>query len=215
MPFSIRGLKLAQDERRNSILKAAIDAIHHDGLPFISNALIAKRSGVSRQLIRYYFKSKEELMIEICDMLAAAYRKALVDVALSNDSANRLEQLLDFYFDFLEGKTKPRDDQVYDAMMSLAAGSPAVKENLRGQYSLLGSVVSQEITVNYPNITVEDADQLSYLFVCLMYGHWKMVATLGLNETHRVITRKAIDRLISSYQQSPSKPEDQPKIWSV
>jgi hypothetical protein len=33
-----------------------------------------------------------------------------------------------------------------------------------------------------------------------MYGHWKMVATLGLSPEHRRITRRSIDRIIASYR---------------
>lgn len=204
-----------QKNRRDDILTEAFNLLLEEGLPMLSYDLIAKRSGVSRQLIRYYFASKEDFMIALCDMLAMTYREALVSVARTIDTADRLDQLFDFYFDLLDGAKKPRDDQVYDAVMSLAAGSKPIRDNLRNQYSLLGSVVSHEITLQHPEISHEDANQISFLFVSLMYGHWKMVASLGISEDHKRITRKAIDRLIESYLQTPSKPEEYLEVWKV
>lgn len=204
-----------ENDRRQKILNAAYEVIKEEGLPFLSYDSISNHSGVSRQLIRYYFASKDDLMIAICDLLATAYRETLVDVARGSmsDSKGRLEYLLDFYFDFLDGKKKPKDDQIYDAMMSLAAGSPAVQDNLRAQYCLLGNVMAHEISIEYPKMSIPDANQLSYLFVSFMYGHWKMVASLGLSEKHNQITRKAIDRLIESFLRKPSKPSEQIDVW--
>jgi hypothetical protein len=63
-------------------------------------------------------------------------------------------------------------------------------------------------------MSAQDANQLSYLFVCLMYGHWKMVASLGFSEEHKFVTRTAIDRLIASYAARPSKRTELAKIWA-
>ncbi|MGB7242733.1 MAG: TetR/AcrR family transcriptional regulator, partial [Sulfitobacter sp.] len=206
--------RAVSEDRREAILKAAFDVLCEQGLPFVSNDVIAQRSGASRQLIRYYFAEKEDLMIALCDMMAEAYRDALVGLALNAKAPDRLSKMLDFYFDMLDGSPKPRDDKVYDAMLSLSAGSEAVRGSLRAGYSLLGNVVSHEISVDYPTMPVQDANQLSYLFVCLMYGHWKMVASLGFAEEHKTVTRTAVDRLIASYVATPSERVDQTKIWS-
>ena len=88
--------------------------------------------------------------------------------------------------------------------MSLAARSERVKTNLRQQYTLLGQVVSHELRQQYPEISLPVCEQLSFVFVSLMYGHWKMVASLGLSPEHKQITRQAMDRLIESYRQAPT-----------
>lgn len=41
--------------------------------------------------------------------------------------------------------------------------------------------------------------EILYLFVELMYGHWKTAATLGFSENHDRVLREAIDRLIDAY----------------
>ncbi|KIC35394.1 hypothetical protein RA27_22850 [Ruegeria sp. ANG-R] len=203
-----------KNERREQIIEGAFWALKEQGLPNLSYDAIAESAGVSRQLVRYHFSNSEDLMISVCDYLAALYREALIAATVNAADGPRLDVFFDFYFDLLEGFPKPRDDQVYDAMMSLAARSKPVRSALRGQYQLLGEVLSHEIELQYPTLTRKSALEISYLFVCLMYGHWKMVATLGLSEDHKFVTRAALDRLILSYLEKGASSETTASVWS-
>lgn len=178
----------------------------------LSYDAIAARSGISRQLVRYHYKDPEDLMIDLCDYLAGLYREALISEVMKSEGRDRLTTFFDFYFDLLENNRKPRDDQVYDALMSLCAGSDRVRTALRTQYSLLGQVLSHELQLEYPQLGTQGAQELSYLFVCLMYGHWKMVASLGASEEHRHVTRAAVERLLQSYLAAPDS-VSAVKIW--
>ncbi|MCO6382453.1 MAG: TetR/AcrR family transcriptional regulator [Vannielia sp.] len=202
-----------QPTRKSEIVAAAFEALMAEGLPMLSYDTIARRGALSRQLIRYHYPEPEDLMIDLCDHLAGLYREALISEVMKREGAARLRCFFDFYFDLIEGNLKPRDDQVYDAMMSLSAGSPRIRTNLRSQYSLLGQVLSHELELEYPALGSQGAQELSWLFVSLMYGHWKMVASLGFSGEHRRVTRAAIDRLIESYLARPT--EAGPKIWSA
>jgi len=186
-------------DRRQQIVQGAFAALQARGLPHLSYDAVAERAGLTRQLVRYHYPEPEALMLDLCDMMAGIYRDVLIATAGSQQGPARVDAFLDFYFDMLDGTLKPRDDRVYDAMMSLSAGSPAVRERLSGQYRLIGQVLSHEFGVQYPALDQKAAEELSWLFVCLMYGHWKMVASLGFDPSHRVISRRAMDRLIRSY----------------
>ena len=198
--------------RKDEIVSAAFEALMDTGLPMLSYDVIARRGALSRQLIRYHYPDPEDLMIDLCDHLAGLYREALISEVMKLEGAARLRCFFDFYFDMIEGNLKPRDDQVYDALMSLSAGSPRIRTNLRSQYSLLGQVLSHELELEYPGIGTQGAQELAYLFICMMYGHWKMVASLGFSGGHGQVTRRAIDRLIESYLRSATG--SGPKIWS-
>lgn len=186
-------------DRKQRIVEAAFRVAMTRGVQDLRFDVVAKQAGLSRQLLRYYFDSPEALMIALCDHLAGAYRQALVSGAARVDDKKRLDFFFDFFFDMLEDQPKPRDDQAYDAMFAVATGNPAVRKNLHGQYGLVGHVLSHELQVSHPDLATQDCLELSYLFVCVMYGHWKMVATLGYNEDHRYVARRAIDRLLQSY----------------
>jgi AcrR family transcriptional regulator len=202
-------------DNRERIVEAAFSVLMKSGLPPLSFDTIAAEAGTSRQLVRYYFKSADDLMLALCDRLADSYRQALIDNATRLEGPDRLSMFLDFYFDLLDGAEKPKDDQAYDAMMSLAGGSDRIRENLRGQYSLLGQVLCHEFRVAHPELSLRVCEELSYLFVCLMYGHWKMVASLGVSPAHNRITRGAMDRLIRDYGQNDSEIPEMTKIWAT
>lgn len=191
----------AAEIRKPAILQAAFDAISENGLPMPSYDAIARAGGISRQLIRHYFPDPEELMLAVCDRLAAAYRDRLMQGIIAADSHERLATFLDFYFGFLEGHglDKPADDKVYDAVLALAAGSDRIRANLHEQYSLLRHTVAHEIQISHPSLSQRACREIAYLFVSLMYGHWKMVASLGFSSEHNRIAREAMDRIIASY----------------
>ena len=205
--------KFSPKDRRQQIVQGAYSALSEHGLAYLSYDQIAEASGTTRQLVRYHFPDHEALMVEVCDHLAGAYRDALVSLAGQLQGASRVDIFLDFYFDLLEGTAKPRDDQVYDAIMSKAAASVVLRDNLAGQYRLIGQVMSHEFSVQYSELDQQASDELSYLFVSLMYGHWKMVASLGYSEEHCRLARSAMDRLIRSYRDKGSHNPEM-KVWS-
>ncbi len=195
--------------RKPEIVQAAIRTIGKYGLPMISYDQIARETDMSRQLIRHYFPDTEVLMVAVCDALAAAYRECLTQGILKANSAKRLPMFLDFYFNFLagEGLAKPADDAVYDAMFCLAAGSEAVRNNLFGQYSMLHHTIAHEVQISNAGLPQSACREVAYLFVVIMYGHWKMVATLGFSESYNRVSREALDRLIESYVQRYDDPD--------
>jgi AcrR family transcriptional regulator len=214
------GLRFTMTEQeknrtKDRIVDGTLRALQKHGLPPISYDLIAMETDLSRQLIRYHYPNADDLMVAVCDRLAQVYRHLLVTHASSLEGPGRLEMFLDFYFDLLDGTPKPRDDRAYDAMMSLGASSSAVRENLRGQYTLLGQVISHEIHTAHPTMPARAADEVAYIFVCLMYGHWKMVASLGVSEAHNRVSRGAMDRLIRSYVDHSVPLDVEAGIWGV
>ena len=198
---------MSGDNREASIIDGAFRVLMAEGLDHLAYKRVADAAGTTRQLVRYYFPDPDDLMIALCDRVAAVYREALIEGMVGRVEEDRVALFLDFYFDLLEAHRKPRDDQAYDALMSLATRSERIKTNLRQQYTLLGQVVSHELRQQYQEIPLPACEQLSFVFVSLMYGHWKMVASLGLNEEHKHITRQALDRLIDSYRLNPEVAE--------
>lgn len=183
------------------------------GGPLPSLGQLSAGTDASRQLIRYYFEQPADLLLGVCDHLADSYRMALVKGVEGLQGQARLDFILDFYFDLVEGNPKPRDDQAYDAMMAYAAGSPEVRSALLEQYTLLGQLLALEIKIVHDHLTLDQCGEISYLFTSLMYGHWKMVASLGLAEDHKHISRRAIDRIIALYAQETPRPKEWPRPW--
>jgi len=184
------------------------------GAPLPSFGQLAEGTTASRQLIRYYFDDPTDMLLGVCDHLAESYRMALVNGVEGLEGKVRLDFIIDFYFDLVEAHPKPRDDQAYDAMMAWSAGAPKVRAALLEQYTLLGHVLALEIKMVHPHLTLDHCAEISYLFTCLMYGHWKMVASLGLSKDHKLIARRAVDRIIELYALEGRRPKDWPRPWT-
>lgn len=201
-------VKKIAEIRRPEIVRALFQAIRERGIALPSYDQIATQGGMTRQLVRHYFQDPEDLAVALCNYLADTYRDCLMRGIIAAESSQRLSVFLDFYFDFLSEKQleKPRDDEVYDALFALAGTSQKVRSNLHDQYKLLQMTVAHEIKISYPNLPQEGCRELGFLLVSLMYGHWKMVATLGFSRDNNRVSREAMNRLIDSYCQRYEDP---------
>ncbi len=195
--------------RRPEIVQALYKAIEKDGISLPGYDQIAREGEMSRQLIRHYFASSDDMAVALCDALADAYRDCLMRGIIAADDSRRLSVFLDFYFNFLsdKGLPKPADDVVYDALFALASSSARVRENLHDQYTLLQMTLAHEIQISFPNLHQAGCRELGYLIVIIMYGHWKMVASLGFSTDYNRVSRDALDRLIASYTANYVAPE--------
>jgi len=193
--------KTIAEVRRPEIVWSLYRALQTVGITFPSYDQIAREGDMSRQLVRHYFSDPEEMALTLCDALAATYKDALMRGIIMADESRRLRTFLDFYFDMLapRGLPKPTDDQVYDALFALAGTSKRVRDNLNGQYSLLQMTVAHEVQISHPSLHQRACAELGFLLVALMYGHWKLVATLGFSRDYNRVSREAMDRLIESY----------------
>ena len=189
------------NNRKAEIIDATYTAIKERGITLPSYELISEKAGITRQLIRHYYPSSEDIAIDLCNTLAEAYKNCLVKGILLAGNKDRLPIFLDFYFNFLSEKDlpKPQDDEVYDAMFAFASTSEKVRKNLHDQYTLLQMTLAHEVQLTYPKLAQNKCRELGYLIVITMYGHWKMVATLGFNDEYNQVSRKALDHLIQSY----------------
>jgi len=178
-------------------VRAAFEALKTHGLPSISYDLIAKHGSISRQLVRYHYGNPEDLMVDVLDLMAATYRETMIMGVMQKQGQARVKLFLDFFFDMLDDTPKPADDTVFDAMMSLSVSTPRVKRALRQHYSVLGELLAREFETQYPE----------------MYGHWKMVSSLGFSREHKHITRAAMDRLIESYTKTRPETVQTVPVW--
>lgn len=193
----------AQDKKAQ-ILLAATDLIRDHGIQAVSFESIARRAGLSRQLLRYYFTDLDQLIVDLSDFLANRYRDLLVSGIVKVGQVERLDFFLDFFFDLAEGHPMPDDLEVYDSFVAYAVGSEQMKERLRGQYLTLGQVIIHELAIAHPELNGRQCEELSFLFVSMMHAHWSFVASIGYSREHSRLTRRAIDRLIESYVRDPS-----------
>lgn len=202
--------KKISEIRRPEIIEALQKSILEDGISLPSYDQISKHGEMSRQLIRHYFSGEEEMILALCDALEHEYRECLVKTAIASPDGKRLGVFIDFFFNMLKdrGLPKPADDQIYDAIFSFANTNQAVRDKLLMGYSLVQMTLAHEIQVSYPDLPQSGCKELAYLIIAMMYGHWKMVRTVGFSDSYSRVARDAILRLVESYSDNYIEPEE-------
>ena len=201
-------------DKKIEIIRAATALIKDRGLQALSFEAVAQQSGLSRQLVRYYFADLDALILELCTFLGNGYRDILVEGIVNIGQVERLRFFLDFFFDLADPHPMPDNLEVYDSLLAYAVGSEALRTRLCDQYKTLGQVIVHELAIAHPELDGHACEELSFLFVSMMHAHWSFVASLGYSRDHGRLTRRAIDRLIASYISDSSKERSIDAPWS-
>ena len=203
--------KKISEIRRPEILEALQKSILADGMNLPSYDQIASQGDMSRQLIRHYFPNGDDMMMALCDSLEQAYRDCFVRSAIISTGGSRLNLFLDFYFNLLSdrGLGKPLDDKIYDALFVYATSHEPLREKLHAGYDLVQMTFAHEIQITYPDLPQSGCKELGYLIVATMYGHWKMVKTIGFSDSYTRVARDSMDRIIESYVNNYEEPVEE------
>ena len=83
-------------DRRAQLIEATIDVIYRDGLSRLTLAKVAQQAGLSTSIVNFYFKTKEQLLLETLNAVSQEY-EAAVDRAFarSPDPTSTLRALVD------------------------------------------------------------------------------------------------------------------------
>lgn len=197
--------------KKEQILDATTALLTSSGLQALSFENIAKQTGVSRQLIRYYYPTLDGLIADLCDHLGKVYQDVLIAGVVKVGQVERLDFFLDFFFGVSADYPMPDNLEAYDSLFAFAVGAPEVKTRLRVKYRTLGQVIQHELAIAHPQLDAAACDELSFLFVSMMHAHWSYIATLGFSQAYNKVARKAMDRLIASYcDEGTAKPAVEP-----
>jgi AcrR family transcriptional regulator len=93
--------------RKENILEAATELFAKQGFNGTATSEIARKAGVAQGTVFHHFKSKENLLISICDELVTEYVKGIREAALGPGTGwDALERVLKFSLDFLTDRTE-------------------------------------------------------------------------------------------------------------
>jgi AcrR family transcriptional regulator len=86
---------------RDEILKAAMQLFASRGFHETSMAEVAREAGVSKALIFWHFKTKEELFVAVLNRLLEPYFIDFTEEAAAMDERRQIETLVQFYLLFV------------------------------------------------------------------------------------------------------------------
>jgi AcrR family transcriptional regulator len=191
-------------DKKIQILEACAGLLSKKGLQSFSYENLAHASGMSRQLIRYYYASLDEIIVDLCDYLGAKYQEILISGIVELQSVERLNLFLDFFFGLADEYPLPDHLEAYDAMIAYSVGLDRLRDRMCDRYRTLGQVMVHELAIAYPELKPAACEELSFIFVSLMHAHWSFVASLGYSSDHNRLARRAMARLIESYRRDSS-----------
>jgi len=133
----------ARSERAARILEAADQLLGEVGIDAASVGDIARRAGVNKALVFYYYGSKEALCEQVLERYYRAHQDALAGAyAAAGSVRERLHRMMDAYLDFIEA------NQRYPRLVQqlVAAGErhlDLVQRNLAPFYQWITGVLAE------------------------------------------------------------------------
>ncbi len=95
------------EERRTQIIESAIKVFAREGFADARMEDVASESGLSKGLLYWYFKSKEEIIIAIADLLFSGEFRRMEQLSAEGLTAHAsLDSFLDIFIDDLRGMLK-------------------------------------------------------------------------------------------------------------
>lgn len=123
-----------ESARRNQVADATIALLAESDWRGVSLSAVAKRAGVSKGVVTYWFQNKEALLLAAVERFHAAYAERLMAVATSNTPIReRFRHLLEVAFPSQKEVTQELRFQI--ELFSYAKDNPNVAARLRDAYA--------------------------------------------------------------------------------
>lgn len=186
---------------KSDIIRAATQIFVKHGLSHLPYELIASEAGTSKEAIRSFYPDPEDLAMDLCGRISAWFDEGLEKEFKKLPKAEQFTSLMNFYLGLPSklSKSKRDDDQVINALMALASKSEDIQTELRDYYTTMQNRIAYSIKRSFSDLKPKQRDELAFQIVCLIYGHWRMVASLNFSEQYNQVARACVDRLISTH----------------
>lgn len=172
-PRSQEAYDQMKDERREKILSAALRVLSRRGLAATRIGDIAAEAGASHGLVYYYFKSKEEIFIELVRRASEISSQSILQIdQIPLPPLERISQMAHLIFDSI---TSYDDSAFYFLLMLQASVSDAIPEEARkllGENNVPLEVMTRLITAGQADGSIREGDpiQLALIFWAAIDG---------------------------------------------
>jgi len=113
-------------DTRQKIINATLLVAAKNGFDRATTEEISRTAGVSEGIIYHYFRSKQELYVNMIKERADNYRQALDKELFGiSSSKKKLDRLIDFHFEHFTGKKS-----MFCGVLDRTSDTPVIKEQL-------------------------------------------------------------------------------------
>jgi AcrR family transcriptional regulator len=182
--------------RKPDILESYYQVLIQEGLEGTSISKIADRLDIHPSLIIHYFKNKDNLKLELVELLIEKYESPeMIDFDHIEDDRQRFDALMDMLFSFKWSRTV--DPSVHFAFYYLSLRDEKILDRIRVMFKWLRDFLRDQLV--YFNtkgiVKVADAGRAADYIVTLMEGlefHHHFLAEQAPFEAFAGTTQKAL-----------------------
>lgn len=185
--------------RKPDILESYYQVLIQEGLEGASIGKIADRIGIHPSLIIHYFQNKENLKLELVELLIEKYESpTMIDFDLVEDDEQRFAALMDMLFSFKWSRTV--DPSVHFAFYYLSLRNEKIHERFRVMFRWLRNYLCEQLAdFNRKGIIrVTNAEKAADFVVTLMEGLEFHAHFLANGEPFETFARTAQKALVSA-----------------
>lgn len=185
--------------RKPDILESYYQVLIREGLEGASISKIADRIGIHPSLIIHYFQNKENLKLELVELLIEKYESPeMIDFDHVEDDEQRFAALMDMLFSFKWSRTI--DPSVHFAFYYLSLRHEKIHERFRVMFRWLRDYLREQIAAFSRKgiIRVTNAEKAADYIVTLMEGLEFHTHFLADSESFEVFARTAQKALVSA-----------------
>ncbi len=162
---------LNADLRKPEILESYYQVMIQEGLEGTSISKIAKQLDIHPSLIIHYFKNKENMKLELVDLLIEKYKSPdMINFDHIEDDEERFDALMTMLFSFQWSRTV--DPSVHFGFYYLSLRNEKILERFRVMFKWLRDYLAEQLAdFNAKGvIRVQDATKAADYIVTLMEG---------------------------------------------
>jgi len=157
--------------RKPDILESYYQVLIQEGLEGASIGKIAEKIGIHPSLIIHYFKNKENLKLELVDLLIEKYESPdMIEFGHIKDDEERFDALIGMLFSFKWSRTV--DPSVHFGFYYLSSRNEKIMERFRVMFKWLRDYLAGQLREfdALGVIRVQDATKAADYIVTLMEG---------------------------------------------
>lgn len=154
--------------KRQALLRTAVRLFNEYGFHTTSLNDLAKRLNVTKPTLYYYFKSKDEILLE-CERLGMAHLKEAVDLA-ENHSLSGIEKLRLFFTRYAEMSTTDFGKCI--VLTGLGPLDPESKKEIRGMHRTIDNALRTILVDGVNDGSIARCDPKMTAFALFGALHW-------------------------------------------
>ena len=195
--------------RKPEILESYYQILIDQGLEGASISKVAKHIDIHPSLIIHYFKNKENMKLELIDLLIEKYKSPdLIDLTHIKNDEKRFHAFIDTLFSFEWSRTV--DPGIHFGFYYLSFRNEEIKKRFRKMFVWLRDFVEKELFYFKSKgvIDIENEKQMADIIVTLMEGlefHYHFLADNESFETFADASKRNLLILLNKIEKQPDK----------